>query len=317
MERLHKILFAALFTFCFSQCIENQKDNNQKGNNDATFVQENTEHLSKIKITPSPDWFCSSIEVPTAAKVQRAVGGKSKFWPVGTTLKIGFIGGTASQIAAVKQYAPEWTQYANLKFEFATSPPYDIRIAFNSANGAWSYVGTDNKSIQGQTTPTMNLGWIGRDVICHEFGHAIGLFHEHQNPTGGICWNEPNVISDLSGSPNNWTVAMIRFNVLDKLDPATVLTSPWDKNSIMHYPIPASWTCNNVAIPGGAVISQADKDFIKLRYPGAVPPTTDITLTGAQIDNIVSLLNARQLEADTMAARLRRSNDQIKKSLKR
>lgn len=278
-------------------------------------VDKNTVKTDTVR---SVDWFCSTIEIPNTKKGDRAVGGKTKFWPVGTTLKIGFLGAaTASQIAAVKQFAAEWTQSANLKFEYPVAGPYDIRITFNSSIGAWSYVGTDNKLITNQTTATMNLGWIGRDVICHEFGHAIGLYHEHQNPNGGICWDEAAVIKDLSGPPNNWSIETIRFNVLDKLDPATVLTSPWDKTSIMHYNIRSTWTCNKVGIPGSGVISQADKDFIKLRYPGIIPQTTDVTLTGAQIDNIVSLLNARQVEADTMAARLRRSNDQIKKNLKR
>lgn len=267
------------------------------------------------KETITNDWFCRSIEVePT--KTQRAVGAKGKFWPVGSVLKIGFIGGTASQIAAVKQFAPEWTKYANLKFDFGPSQSYDIRISFNASGGAWSYVGTDCKFIA-QNNATMNLGWIGKDVICHEFGHALGLFHEHQNPNGGICFNEANVISDLSGPPNNWTVPMIRFNVLDKLDVNSVLTSAWDQRSVMHYPIRASWTCNNVAIQGGAVISQGDIDFIKLRYPGAVPPTSDVTLTSLQIDNIIALLNARQTEADSNLQRIKRSNVQIKSILKR
>lgn len=43
----------------------------------------------------------------------------------------------------------------------------------------------------GKSQPTMNLGWIADDVmledsergvILHEFGHVLGLMHEHQNP---------------------------------------------------------------------------------------------------------------------------------------
>jgi serralysin len=38
--------------------------------------------------------------------------------------------------------------------------------------------------------PTMNYGWMTPDssddevhrVVAHEFGHALGLIHEHQNP---------------------------------------------------------------------------------------------------------------------------------------
>jgi hypothetical protein len=266
----------------------------------------------------TPNWYCATIEQPEkpGKKVQRAVGAKGKFWPTGSVLKIGFIGGTASQIAAVKQYAPEWTQHANLKFEFPAAGPYDLRVAFNAGGGAWSYVGTDAKRIV-QSSPTINLGWIGRDVICHEFGHAIGLFHEHQNPSGGICWNESNVIRDLSGPPNNWTESMIRFNVLNKFNPNDVLTTAWDKLSIMHYSIPASWVCNGVAIPGGTIISPTDAAFVKTIYPGAQPPTGTVTLSGADVDLIVALLNALQSEIDTTAARFRRSSAQIKKTLNR
>ena len=40
----------------------------------------------------------------------------------------------------------------------------------------------------------MNYGWIDADspeeelrsVVLHEFGHALGLIHEHQNPLSGI-----------------------------------------------------------------------------------------------------------------------------------
>lgn len=306
----HLRFLVPLFALIFCQCVDSQP-NVAKPVDPPVVTQYDT--------TAPAEWFCSAIETYPldSKKQQRAVGGKDKFWPTAKVLKIGFLGGTAAQIAAVKQYAPEWTQSANLTFSFPVTGPYDIRISFNASGGAWSYVGTDNASITSQSTATMNLGWIGRDVICHEFGHAIGLFHEHQNPNGGICWNEPNVISDLQGPPNNWTVAMIRFNVLDKLNPAEVLTTPWDKVSIMHYNIPARWTCNSTAISGGTVISQTDKDFVRVRYPGVTPPTTDVTLTASQADYIVSLLNARQIESDTNAARIRRAVADVKKVLKR
>ena len=60
-----------------------------------------------------------------------------------------------------------------------------------------------------------------------------------------------------------------------------------------------------------------DAAFVKTLYPGAQPPTGSITLTGADVDLIVALLNARQSEIDTTAARFRRSSAQIKTVLKR
>jgi hypothetical protein len=49
--------------------------------------------------------------------------------------------------------------------------------------------------------------------VLHEFGHALGLVHEHQHPAGGIQWNRPQVLRDLSGPPNNWPLDVIEQNV--------------------------------------------------------------------------------------------------------
>jgi hypothetical protein len=43
--------------------------------------------------------------------------------------------------------------------------------------------------------------------VIHEFGHALGLIHEHQNPSGGIQWNKPVVCRYYEGPPNNRTPA--------------------------------------------------------------------------------------------------------------
>lgn len=245
------------------------------------------------------DWFCTcpghiTVDDHGAARGLTAVGAKNKFWPAGSVLKVGFSGGTTSQQSAVKTHAAKWSESANLTFSYPTVGPYDLRIAF-SLGSAWSYVGLDCKLVS-QSSPTMNLGWIAEDVILHEFGHSLGLLHEQQNPEAGICWDEPVVIAALSGAPNYWSLQQIRFNVLDKHPIANVITSPWDALSIMHYNIPASWTCNKVGIPGGKVLSPADKAFIALRYPGIIipPVTTSVTLTAAQVTELKTTSLAAQ-----------------------
>ena len=74
----------------------------------------------------------------------RAIAIADKRWINGTTIRIRFLEGTQEQIDMVKEFAPQWTQHANLKFEFTDDIDAQIRVAFDSSDGAWSYVGTDN-----------------------------------------------------------------------------------------------------------------------------------------------------------------------------
>lgn len=154
---------------------------------------------------------------------------------------------------------------------YATDDPQaDIRVSFDKNDGAWSYVGTDNRSIPIHAA-TMNLGWVDKGVILHEFGHKIALAHEHQNPEGGIEWNEEEVIRDLSGPPNYWTEDQIRHNVLRKYSADHVNGTDFDEHSVMLYAFPGSWTHN---MPEGTKsnsdLSVTDKDFIasQVMYPG-------------------------------------------------
>jgi hypothetical protein len=88
----------------------------------------------------------------------RAVFLFRKMWINGSRLRVRFIGGNPAQQALVKEQASWWTQHANLTFDFNNAPDAEIRIAFNSSDGAWSYIGTDCQGIP-RNQPTMNLGF--------------------------------------------------------------------------------------------------------------------------------------------------------------
>lgn len=200
--------------------------------------------------------------------VARAALFRAKKWPVGATLRVHFLGGTSAQQDIVRQFVPEWAQFANLKLNFTTANDAEIRITFDAALGAWSYIGTDSLNIP-VGTPTMNLGWQDQSVVLHEFGHAIGLIHEHQNPLGGIKWNRANVIQDLKGPPNNWDLQTIERNIFQTYNRDQLNGTDLDKFSIMMYRIPARWTTDGFSTEFNQKLSEVDQSFIgsDVNYP--------------------------------------------------
>ena len=215
--------------------------------------------------------YCIALQNPSGS---RALGEKGKFWPVGETLGIQFIGGTEEQKSLVQYHAQTWTYYANIDFKWDVDKG-EIRVAFNDGDGAWSYIGTDCKSIP-LSRPTMNLGWLDQSVILHEFGHALGLGHEHQNPEGGIQWNVDQVIKDLSGAPNYWDISTIMFNVIEPYRADQIVGTKLDPFSIMMYAFPKEWTLNGFETDWNEELSDQDKDFIGSVYPFEQEPADDV-----------------------------------------
>ncbi|WP_137921830.1 M12 family metallopeptidase [Hydrogenophaga sp. 2FB] len=206
----------------------------------------------------------------------RAIAVLGKLWMNGSTLRVRFMGGTPEQQAKVREQAAWWTAHANLTFDFNGASDAEIRVAFDPTKGAWSYVGTDCRGIP-MDQPTMNLGFMDGGTVAHEFGHAIGLMHEHQNPAGGIEWNEAAVIHDLSGPPNNWSEATIRHNVLNKYRVDQINGTAFDPDSVMLYFFPNTWVKSGVGTHANPTLSTHDKAFIgsARAYPKAAPPVVN------------------------------------------
>lgn len=213
------------------------------------------------------------------AKISFFVG---KQWPVGKTLRITFLDGSATQRSRVKEKAAEWLTFANLKFDFKQNSQAEIRISFKADPGSWSAVGTDCLATQAfrKDEPTMNFGWLTDDtddveyrrVVVHEFGHALGAVHEHQVPKGGIKWNLEAVYDYFSGPPNNWSKEDIDFNIVQKYSVSQLNGTTFDKKSIMLYSFPKQFilapaslakqgTANNTDLSAG------DKRFVTKIYP--------------------------------------------------
>jgi hypothetical protein len=191
----------------------------------------------------------------------RAMSPIGKSWMNGSTLQVKFMDGSSQEQAVAREQAGWWEQVANIKFNFNNANNAEIRITFDPSDGAWSYIGTDCRSIP-FGHPTMNLGFLDGGTAAHEFGHALGLAHEHQNPAGGIQWNEEVVIRECAKSPNFWDEATTRHNILRKYRADQINGTAFDPDSIMLYFFPSSWTLNGIGTKANEILSHMDKEFI-------------------------------------------------------
>ena len=196
-------------------------------------------------------------------------------WTSGETVRVKFLNGDSYLQQKVKQFASEWMSYANINFVFVpTDQNSDIKINFDNSNASWSYYGNYCQNL-GQYQASMNFGWFNAytsdsefsRTTIHEFGHALGMVHEHQNPNVTIPWNRPAVYAYFSGSPNYWSASEVDSNILNTFSPSETNSGVYDKASIMHYFFPDGLTTDGSTFTQNNILSPTDKSFIGQVYP--------------------------------------------------
>lgn len=201
------------------------------------------------------------------------------FWGRGVKLRVSFMEGEMDlqrRVAGLAQAWPDATR-ANFQFEFWIDSSLDpanadIRISFQKGLGSFSRLGRFAQSID-RRERTMNLGWMtmdlnedeARSVVLHEFGHALGLVHEHMNPAQPIQWNEEKVRADLRAS-QGWSDETINANMFQRYDRSQVFSTDVDPTSIMMYPIPPSWTKDGFTVGFNTHLSPVDIALIRQAY---------------------------------------------------
>jgi len=211
-------------------------------------------------------------------RITRAAIITIKKWPDDLRpVKCRFLDGDATQRKKVQAKAHLWEQFANIKFKFIDSGDAQVRISFTADPGSWSAIGTDAlvERYFPKFQPTMNFGWLKANtadqeyerVVVHEFGHALGLIHEHQSPKSKLKWNKAEVYRVFSGAPNFWSKQDIDDNVLSKYSPQGIQSTQFDESSIMLYMFPGSLFTTGVGTKNNTKLSKHDKEFIAQQYP--------------------------------------------------
>jgi hypothetical protein len=233
-----------------------------------------------------------------------------KLWQPGRALRVRFLDGDPLVQERVMPFAHQWSEHAAINFEFTDDPQAEIRISF-AQTGSWSYLGTDALVIPA-SQPTMNFGWLTRAtandeysrVVIHEFGHALGFIHEHQNPGGTIPWNKEAVYAFYQGPPNFWTRQQVNINLFTRYEADITQFSDFDPHSIMLYPIPNQFTIGDFEVGWNHALSDTDKRFVGILYPRTQPSEPTLALdapatAGAlgergQIDTYIFNLEAQE-----------------------
>lgn len=170
--------------------------------------------------------------------------------------------------AVIKVVTERIVPLVNLDIKFVPDVRQaNIRISFNK-DGAWSYVGNDALNYSNPNVPTMNFEWLDVATIIHEFGHAMGMIHEHQNPFGKpIDWNDKAVL-DWAHRTQGWSDQTTRENILDRYDSNQLNGSNYDPKSIMLYFFPPELTNDKVGTKQNTRLSPTDCIWLSKMYEG-------------------------------------------------
>jgi hypothetical protein len=197
----------------------------------------------------------------------------------------------SSAVAAITSAAAAWRGIANVELVYAgyttgsslTNNGKNEVFFRNDSSGYiaetyWWYDGTghlvdaDIVFHESSRFYSANLGCNGdgfyiENTGAHEFGHALGCIHEHQNPNEHLMWNVKAVYAYFSGPPNYWSKADIDSNILEKYSPQGIDATLFDPDSIMLYQFPKSLFTEGDGTPNNTNLSKMDRQFIAQIYP--------------------------------------------------
>lgn len=231
-------------------------------------------------------------QLAESGHIEQGVIVGAKRWSSGTPISVCFFGGSIQLRSRIVATAAAWEKLgAPVQFDFGNRQDpticrlnrnYDIRIGYTQP-GYWSMIGQDSLVHVGQFEQSMNFSRFDYTpppepefsrVVLHEFGHALGFYHEHQQDQEGceneFDWNE--IYSYLGGPPNNWSKETIDFNLRSRKYMSGDIKTGFNKKSIMLYTFPIAFYKKGVQSKcyssGNTSLSDGDATLLKMAYGG-------------------------------------------------
>ena len=305
---------------------------------DSSFVEGLPQYLER---RISADEVNATLRIASAeSESLRGLVSRSRRWAPGDTLRVCFFGGSRSLRSKIAKTASAWvSQEPPLQLDFGdiNNPRLcgtglsHIRVGYDF-KGYWSLVGKDSLVYASQLEQSMNFSGFNinppgedefRRVVLHEFGHALGFQHEHQNPLSSCAaeFNWPYIYSYLKGPPNFWDDQTINHNLRQLPYYTSDINTGFDKESIMLYTFPTSFYTNgdraSCYSPGNYDLSSKDLATLKSAYTRQPQDLEQIAAYSLTLDDRVqALLNDRVafLKLDSSEAVLAASFSQIRSS---
>jgi Astacin (Peptidase family M12A) len=211
--------------------------------------------------------LCSAPRLRAALKpnIVGAVFSATKLWKTGSTITVSFLNPSYSEsgfmwddvpreilspeefvfendvknifinvspAAAVKKVIEERIApiVPTLKFEFVLGGA-DIVVRFDVDGGSSSFIGTDCSLAESYST---TFAWLNVGTIIHEFSHALGMYHEHQNPTSTIKWDKEKLYAYFQQN-DGWSRQDVDEQILNSITDDKIDYSFFDPDSVMLY----------------------------------------------------------------------------------
>ena len=240
--------------------------------------------LPCLDVFPSEEWDHRTTTKPELPLGYKAIFLKSSEWKPGVDNKITITFGNYEGCNdCVKNAA--WSHLGNNSNNYKPSmnlgfvdPPFED-FTVDGYNFNYDLFKNEVRNYCSKSNTNCLQGWKPGRTIIHEFGHAMGMFHEHQNYVlnNPLEFDEEAVIQYYQsiGYSRSQAEDIAKTNVIDRYE-CTEENCPYrgsefDKDSVMLYPLDLNWLkkgtdIENITMPSFSY-SDLDKEWLEKTYP--------------------------------------------------